>query len=323
MVSLVEILERTYVVSLPMRVTFRGVTEREAALFQGPHGWGEFSAFLEYGPSEAAHWLRSGLEAAFEGLPAPSRTHIPVNGTIPAVSPAELPAVLERFSECSVLKVKVAERGQTLSDDVERITEIRRLRPDAQLRVDANRGWSVNEAIAASRLLGPLEYMEQPVATVEEMQQLRRWADCRIAADESIRKAEDPYEIARARAADHAVIKVAPLGGVKPVFAVAEYMRRHGMGVTIASALDTAVGMNSALLAASELAPDRAAGLATGHLFVEDLAPARPISGGLMSTDPVEPEPERLAEFAAAPARRDWWLSRIERCWSEMPRWLE
>ncbi|WKD60271.1 L-Ala-D/L-Glu epimerase [Corynebacterium ciconiae DSM 44920] len=318
MSSLDEVLERTRVVALPMRVKFRGVTVREAALIEGPLGWGEFSAFTEYSPAEASRWLLSGLEAAFLGLPTPPRSHIPVNGTIPAVGPEQLPEVLQRFRACSVLKVKVAEPSQSLADDYERIAAIRQLRPDATLRVDANRGWSVNEAIAAARLLGPLEYMEQPVATVEEMEQLRRWVDVPIAADEAIRKAEDPYEIARRRAADYAVIKVAPMGGVAQVEKVAEFMARYGMGVTIASALDTAVGMNAGVVAAACVAPERAAGLATSQLFVEDVAPPREIVDGMISTAAVAPDPARVEELAAPPARRDWWLKRIEQCWLEL-----
>ena len=318
MCSLDEVLERTHVVALPMRVKFRGVTVREAALYAGPQGWGEFSAFTEYAPPEAARWLLSGVEAAFTGLSTPPCSHIPVNGTIPAVGPEQLPEVLDRFRECSVLKVKVAEPSQSLAEDIERIATIRQLRPDATLRVDANRGWSVNEAIAAARHLGPLEYMEQPVATVEEMEELRRWVDVPIAADESIRKAEDPYEIARRRAADYAVIKVAPMGGLAQVERVAEFMAQHGMGIRIASALDTAVGMNSGVVAAATVAPEYAAGLATSQLFIEDVAAPREIVGGMISTAPLSPDPARLEELAAPPERRDWWLKRIAACWLEL-----
>ena len=226
--------------------------------------------------------------------------------------------VLDRFRECSVLKVKVAEPSQSLAEDIERIATIRQLRPDATLRVDANRGWSVNEAIAAARHLGPLEYMEQPVATVGEMEELRRWVDVPIAADESIRKAEDPYEIARRRAADYAVIKVAPMGGVAQVERVAEFMAQHGMGIRIASALDTAVGMNSGVVAAATVAPEYAAGLATSQLFIDDVAAPREIVGGMISTAPVSPDPARLEELAAPPERRDWWLRRIAACWLEL-----
>ncbi|WP_281409406.1 hypothetical protein, partial [Rhizobium ruizarguesonis] len=94
--SIDDILDRAHVVSLPMAVRFRGVDTREALLIDGPAGWGEFSPFLEYGPEEAAHWLAAGIEAAFEGLPAASGW-VEVNGTVPAVGPAEVEKVLERF----------------------------------------------------------------------------------------------------------------------------------------------------------------------------------------------------------------------------------
>ena len=52
-----------------MRVRFRGITFREVALFDGPAGWGEFGAFGEYGPEEAAQWLVSAIEAAYREPP--------------------------------------------------------------------------------------------------------------------------------------------------------------------------------------------------------------------------------------------------------------
>jgi len=61
---------RGHVGSLPWRVRFRGVREREALLFEGPKGWGEFSPFLEYGVPESAEWLRGGLGATEVTLPA-------------------------------------------------------------------------------------------------------------------------------------------------------------------------------------------------------------------------------------------------------------
>lgn len=95
-------------------------------------------------------------------------------------------------------------------------------------------------------------------------------------------------------------------------------MAQHGMGVRVASALDTAVGMNSGLAAASLVAPDHAAGLATQRLFVEDVAPPRPVVDGMMSTTGATPDPDRLSALAAAPQRRDWWIRRVRSCWLEL-----
>ena len=84
--SLDDLLDRLHVVALPMRVKFRGITVRELALIDGPAGWGEFGAFLEYGPAEAAAWLAAGIEAAYTQAPATHRDRIPINATVPAVA---------------------------------------------------------------------------------------------------------------------------------------------------------------------------------------------------------------------------------------------
>ena len=52
-----DLIDRLHVVALPMRMRFRGIMVREVALIDGPAGWGEFGAFLEYAPQEAAYWL--------------------------------------------------------------------------------------------------------------------------------------------------------------------------------------------------------------------------------------------------------------------------
>lgn len=314
MPSLDDVLDRAHVVSLPMRVRFRGVDTREALLIDGPAGWGEFAPFLEYGDDEASSWLASALESAYEGLPPLPCEVVEVNATVPAVSADDVAGILDRFPGCRVVKVKVAEPGQSLRDDVARIDTVRAACPDALIRVDANRGWNVEQAIEASRVLGPLDYMEQPCATLAELAEVRRRAGVCVAADESIRRADDPYRVAREGAADVAVIKVAPLGGVRRVCELAEFMHARGLGLTVASALDTAVGMNAGLAAAA-LVGERAAGLATQEFFLEDVAEPRVIQNGRMSTVPVAPEPDRLAALAASSERRDWWLERVRRVW--------
>ncbi|HXA11709.1 MAG TPA: o-succinylbenzoate synthase, partial [Mycobacterium sp.] len=206
-----------------MRVRFRGITVRELALIDGPAGWGEFGAFIEYEPPEAAHWLASAIEAAYDTSPPSKRDRIPINATIPAVAPEQVPELLSRFPGARTAKVKVAEPGQTLRDDVARVDAVRALVPT--VRVDANGGWSVDEAVAAAhalRALGPLEYIEQPCKTVEELAEVRRRVDVPVAADESIRKADDPLRVVRAKAADIAVLKVAPLGGTTALLKIAE-----------------------------------------------------------------------------------------------------
>lgn len=308
-----DLLDRLYVVALPMRVRFRGIMVREVALIDGPAGWGEFGAFLEYQPPEAAAWLSSAIEAAYSGPPPIIRDRIPINATVPAIPALDVPKVLARFPDVRTAKVKVAEPGQTLVDDVDRVEVVRALVPT--VRVDANGGWTVDEAVEAAHALtasGPLEYIEQPCQTVEELAEVRRRVDVPIAADESIRKADDPLRVVRAGAADIAVLKVAPLGGVRKLLAIAEQI---DVPVVISSALDSAVGIANGLHAAAALPDlDHACGLGTGALFMDDVAePMVPVDGYL-PVAPVVPDRARLETLAAPPDRRQWWIDRITAC---------
>jgi O-succinylbenzoate synthase len=306
-----DVLDRVHVVALPMRVRFRGITTRELVLIDGPAGWGEFGAFLEYGDAEAAHWLAAALDSAYRTPPPPRRMRIDVNATVPAVDAAQVPEILARFPGARTAKVKVAETGQTLDDDVARVDAVRALVPI--VRVDANGAWTVDQAAAAATALAPLEYLEQPCATVEELAQLRRRVDVPVAADESIRKAGDPLAVVRAGAADIAVLKVAPLGGISAMLKIAAQI---DIPVVVSSALDSAVGIAVGLAAAAALPNlDHACGLGTGRLFAEDVAePVAPVDGYL-PVGPVTPDPARLQALAASPQRRQWWIDRIRACY--------
>jgi O-succinylbenzoate synthase len=306
-----DVLDRVHVVALPMRVRFRGITTRELALIDGPAGWGEFGAFLEYGDAEAAHWLAAALDSAYRTPPPARRDRVDVNATVPAVDAAQVPEILARFPGARTAKVKVAEPGQTLDDDVARVEAVRDLVPT--VRVDANGAWTVDQAAAAAAALGPLEYLEQPCATVDELAELRRRVDVPVAADESIRKAGDPLAVVRAGAADIAVLKVAPLGGISAMLKIAAQI---DIPVVVSSALDSAVGIAAGLAAAAALPNlDHACGLGTGRLFAEDVAePVAPIDGYL-TVGPVIPDPARLQALAATPQRRQWWIDRIKACY--------
>jgi O-succinylbenzoate synthase len=337
--SLSEISDRARVVTCPLRVPFRGVTEREIMLIEGPDGWVEWSPFLEYGPDEASRWLRSALLLGWDATSAgaPVLPSVEVNATVPSVDvsadPDLVPELLDRYPGCRTVKVKVAQKGQTLADDVARVRAVREARPGIAVRVDANTGWSVDEAFAAAVALtdpsqggGPLDYMEQPCATVEELAELRRRLGSRgmmvrIAADELIRKASDPLAVVQAGACDVAVLKAAPLGGVDQVRAIAEEVAAYGVAVTVSSALESAVGMYAGLLAVATLpgyedddemvVHPQAAGLATGSLYAEEVCAPRQIVDGRLAVEQCVPEDARLDALASSAVRRDWWFDRL------------
>jgi O-succinylbenzoate synthase len=285
-------------VRIPMRHRFRRVDHREAVLIRGPAGWGEFSPFPDYPPEVTTRWLACALEAACSSLPEPGRSEIPVNVTIPALSP-EASAALVLESGASTAKVKVAEPGQTLSEGVERVAAVRdALGPDGKIRIDVNASWSVDDAVAALDALIPfgLEYVEQPVATVEEMIELKQRTSVLLAADELVRLSADPLQVVEMGAADVLVVKVQPMGGVSRALDLAG---RAGIPVVISSALETSVGIYSGLLAASRIGTlDYACGLGTVALIEGDVTmePLIPKDGFLEVRRP-EPDPVLLRRW--------------------------
>ncbi|WP_018178591.1 o-succinylbenzoate synthase [Jongsikchunia kroppenstedtii] len=305
--AVAELLESAVVVSLPMRVRFRGLTRREVLLLHGPAGWGEFGPFVEYHDAEAAWWLASAIEAAYEGPPPARRDSVEINATVPAVPADQVAQVLGRFPGARTAKVKVAEPGQTLADDADRVAAVRELID--VVRVDANMNWSVPEAITAINALGELEYVEQPCRTIDELAQVRRAVDTPIAADESIRKADDPLRVIAADAADVAILKVAPLGGMRRVLDLAEQIR---LPVVVSSALDSVVGIAAGVATAVALPiTPPACGLGTGGFFERDVAdPFAPVDGRLAPRTV-----ELHADLPLAdPERTRWWRDRLVRC---------
>ena len=319
--SLKELIASAHVVALPLTTTFRAVTHREALLLDGPQGWGEFSPFLEYDDAESSHWLAAAIEAGWEELPAPLRAEIPVNATLPAVSADHVGEILAHYDGCRTVKVKVAERGQILADDVARVRAVRGiLGPEGRIRIDANGAWNVDEAEHAVHALAEfdLEYVEQPCESVEELAELRsriKYMGIPIAADESVRKAEDPLLVARAGAADLLIIKVQPLGGVRRALQI---VAEAGLPAVVSSALDTSVGLGlGTSLAAALPTLDYDCGLGTGALFEYDgRTPGLVPQTGVLPVERVVPDAQNLDAAAVSAERRDWWIARLERSYA-------
>jgi o-succinylbenzoate synthase len=306
-----------HVYAVPLRRRFRGIDVRQGVLIHGRAGWGEFSPFAEYDDAEAAAWWRAAEEAAGIGWPPPVRDRIPVNATVPAVPAAEVATVMAAFPGCGTAKVKVAEPGQTAADDQARLEAVRAVLGSAgHIRVDANGGWDLDMAARYlplyDRAVGGLEYAEQPCATVEEMAALRRRVDIPIAADESIRRSDDPIRVVRLGAADVAVLKVQPMGGVRVCLRLAEEL---GLPVVVSSALETSVGIGAGVALAAAL-PELpfACGLGTAALLSRDVVddPLVPFDGVLPVRRP-EPDPASLAMARADQATAGWWRDRARR----------
>jgi o-succinylbenzoate synthase len=290
--------------TVPMRLRFRGVTSRSGVLLHGPAGWGEFSPFPGYGPAYSSRWLAAAREAALEPFPPAVRDRVPVNTTVPAVDPARAHDLVAR-SGCTTAKVKVAEAGQDLALDAERVAAVRdALGPSGRVRIDANAAWDVETAVLAIGRLdaaaGGLEYVEQPCRTLDELREVRRRVRVPLAADESVRTAADPLRIAGLDAADLVVIKVQPLGGVRRALEVVD---AAGLPAVVSSALETSVGLAAGVALAAalpELPYD--CGLGTATLLGNDVT-AEPLtpSEGMLPVRRVAPDPAMLDQSAPDP----------------------
>ena len=306
-----DLLGTLRVITLPTRTNFRGVTFREVALMQGPLGWGEFSPFLEYDDNECRPWLASAIEAATVARPAQYRDAVAVNGTIPGLNDKKaIESLMRTYAGAKTFKVKV---GRNLSEDVTRVARVFSSAPKAAIRIDVNGLWSVDEALthlyAYHEEIGPLEYVEQPCATVEELRELKRRIKIplRIAADELIRKATDPFAIDLTDAADLVMLKVQPLGGIQRSLEIAKH---HDLPVVVSSALESAIGIEYGLeLAASISNLTFDCGLATGSLLASDVA-GHKIIDGKVTLGQITPELDGLDVSAE---RYEWWKNRIVR----------
>lgn len=299
------ILDSLRVVSLPMKVNFRGINHREVALFQGPQGWAEFSPFLEYSDEESARWLACAIEAATQAPPTLYRSSVGVNATMPALNgESEIAQILAGFPGCTTVKIKV---GTNEKEDLERIATVRKLSPQSKIRIDVNGLWSVDHAAKFLELCGEIEYVEQPCATVAELRELKSRVDVKIVGDEILRKSANLFEIDLNGAIDILMLKVQPLGGIKNAHALAAH---HKMPIIVSSALESAVGINYGLtLAASFEEMSYDCGLGTGSLLAKNVADI-PIVDGKMQIQRVEPNFDGLETSAD---RFDWWKNRIMR----------
>jgi O-succinylbenzoate synthase len=330
--SVEDLLRNSHVVSIPLRHPFRGISHREAMIFEGDNGPAEWAAFPEYGDKEAAWWLASAIEQGFatDLPPVPGHiTAVRINGIVPAVDASDAPELIKKFRGVNSVKVKVAEPGHTLIDDLGRISKIRQLvGPDVTIRLDANGSWEVAEAEQNLFMFGAfgIDYVEQPVKTLDDMVKLRRrlqGTGIRLAADENLRKGGDIDTIIDSGAAHLVILKVNPLGGVARCVEIARRARAANMGVVVSSGLETSVGIaHGAHLQATLTGMwggGEDAGLGTLSLFQGDVVtqPLTHVKGAIPIIPPVL-DPRKLKKFRADDERVQWWQERLRRVYDQL-----
>lgn len=182
------------------------------------------------------------------------------NATLPAANPAATRAMAQDWWEQGfrTFKLKVG-----LAGDVTQVATVRgTLGPDLTIRVDANGAWGVGEAADRLRAMSThaIELAEQPVGTFEQMVELRRQVEVKLAADESLVSQFDARRARELGACQIAAVKVAKVGGLGAALGIAEVMPSY-----LSSALEGPVGITAAAHAVQALrGTDGDAGVAHG-----------------------------------------------------------
>ncbi len=317
--TLEEALASLRVLALPMRTTFRSLDVRETALIKGESGWGEFAPFIEYSDQESLPWLESAIEAADKPLSPALRELIPINATVPAShDEAEIEQIMSWYPGVDTVKIKV---GTGIREDLARIKAVRKYLPKAKIRIDVNGSWSPDDALININAIynevagDSLEYVEQPVANLDALKQLKEGmsVDVKIAGDEVLRKAKDPFAISLDGAIDLLMLKVSPLGGIKRAMDLAIH---HKLPVVVSSALESAVGISHGLALAARLPElDYACGLGTSALFNQDVSDI-PIINGAIKVKNYPIDIAQIERHELKGERLEWWRNRISRVWN-------
>ncbi|MFC4033326.1 enolase C-terminal domain-like protein [Streptomyces polygonati] len=178
-------------------------------------------------------------------------TRIESDVTLPVGTPDELAenASARVADGFTTVKVKVGGRPEA---DIAGVLAVRQAVPHAALRLDANAGWRVEDALSVLGALGragvDLESVEQPVPRhdLEGMAYVRRMQPYRVVADESFSTLEDLVAIVRLGAADVVNIKLAKCGGLTAAVELHKVARAHGLDVLVGCMVESHIGVGAA-----------------------------------------------------------------------------
>ena len=185
----------------------------------------------------------------------------------------------------ATVKVKVGTHGT--HGDVDRVSAVRsRIGPDVRLRLDANGAWGVGEALRHLDRLAAfdIEFVEEPVAGLDDLAEVRLSSPIPTAVDESARTVDDVSRAVEMGAADLVVLKPSAIGGPLEAARAAAIVRSAGLDVVVTSLMEGSVGIRAAAHLASAIgALDPAPGLATASLLAVDVdTPCLPVHGELL-----------------------------------------
>jgi len=171
-------------------------------------------------------------------LPAPA--DLATSFTIAIAEPDEMARLALEAARWPILKLKLGS-----DDDAARLAAVRAARPDARLRVDANAGWSAEEAVARLRQIEhfELEMVEQPTAKhdIAGMGYVQARTELSIVADESVQSMAD-LEALAAAGVRGINLKLMKVGGLAPGVAMLRRARELGLKVMLGCMIETSLG---------------------------------------------------------------------------------
>lgn len=206
--------------------------------------------------------------------------------TLPILPPARMAELARSWWELGfrAFKLKV---GRALSEDLEALAAIHGATPAATLRVDANGGFSAEDALAFLRAAREkdfrIECFEQPCAPddVEGMAEVTRVGGVTVIADESVKRLSDLQVLRAHRAASGVNLKVAKCGGLLEALRIGRAARTHGLALMVGGMVETRLGMTAATHLVTALGGVDFADLDTAWLLKSD-----PFVGGYQETGP-------------------------------------
>lgn len=150
---------------------------------------------------------------------------------------------------CRIIKIKL---GKKLEDDIERVAAIRKaVGPSIKLRLDANQGWSFEDAKIALNELAKydIEFCEQPLRTWYDdlLPELNRQSPIRLMADESCYNHHDARKLINSQSTSYLNIKFAKSGGITEGLKIHEVAAKHQVLCMIGSMLESRLALTANL----------------------------------------------------------------------------
>ncbi|MFD0792226.1 mandelate racemase/muconate lactonizing enzyme family protein [Mucilaginibacter litoreus] len=158
-------------------------------------------------------------------------------------------AIAFKLSGADILKVKLGKGAET---DVERIKQIRQaVGPDIKIRVDANQGWSFDEAVFALQAIGAydIEFCEQPMRTWfnDRLPELMKLSPVKIMADESVYDHHDARMQIESGSCHYINIKMAKSGGIHEAKKIHDTAAERGIACMMGGMLESRIALSSKL----------------------------------------------------------------------------